>query len=363
MVKKYIFLFYLCSIFLTGFSVNAMKLFVTKKRMRDLSEYHLPNEKTLKHLGVEQCWEIAAGNQVLLDLYDYDQDALDAFNSLFELKRSENSLDSGNGARLSFIFESESALRQFISKIHEIAKGLRTTILHILVELKCVNNLEPSVKFLEKNKGEFDFNNIDACPQQNLTYPAHKNLTPLFYAVLLNDFGKTKTLIEQGASIYVRNKFGYSLLHMAIFHKNPKIVKLILDKFKKDKEEGEEIFFDILNDKRNVTWHSPLHFAVWRGDISVIAILLDEKNLQINAQDKGNQTPFHILAHNYLKFPEYRTNAEAIAKMLIAKKGNPRITDKNGCKPIYYLDRKEMDVQLRTTLFDGERKFISFWFG
>lgn len=365
MNKKYI--FYICfySIFFNCFSINAMKLFNSTKKERDLSSYNLPNEEILKNLGVEQGREIVSADQIQVDLDDYDQDYYDAFNSLNQLKRSEYDLVLGNGARLVLDFKSEKILRQFISKIYEIANGLRTTILHVLVELKCVNNLKPCIEFLQKYKDDFDFHNIDASPQCDLTYFAHKNLTPLFYAVLLNDFEKAKALIDQGASIYVRNKFGYSLLHIAIFHKNAEMVKLILYKFKKDKENKSHIPFDVLNDIKNFILkghkiiricHSPLHFAVWRGNIDVLKIILAEDDLKINLQDNAKQTPLHILVRNYIQFSEYRMNSEAIAGRLLAKGANPKIKDKNGSNPACYLDYSE-GSQLKSRLYDGHRFF------
>ena len=305
--------FYFFCIFTIFFSnVFSMNRFMSTRPREDLRLYQLPSENVMR------CLEVSSELVPLIEeVDDFDEEYEKALKSLKTLKEQESNWDFG-GACLVFDFKNEITLKKFLMELYVIAKGLRTSILHLLVELKFIKDLQACIDCMEKNKEDFYFNNIDPIPSLDKTYPVHKYKTPLFYAVYLNNYEKAKILIENGADIYAKNQFGYSLLHFAIYHNNIDLIKLIIDKFKEHLENKERVDFNVLNDQDNKTKHSPLHFAVWKGNIQVLKILLEQK-LDLRLRDKARQTVFHILVKCYINNENYRMNAEKILKMLIKK--------------------------------------------
>ena len=318
--------------------------------------YQLPSDNVMNMLGVRQ-----QSVPLIEEINENsDEEYLNALNLFNCLKNSEKQFDLGCGLGLVFDFRDKNSLKFFLVHLCDIAKGLRTSVLHLLVELQSVKDLQQCIDCLEKNKEDFDFNNIDPVPNSDLTPHAHRYVTPLFYAVYLNNYEKAKTLIENGADIYVRNGFGYSLLHFAIYLNNIDLLKLIIDKFKDHIEKGERLYFNVLNDQNNKTKHTPLHFAVWRGNIQILEFLLEQK-LDLCLCDNGRQTVFHILVKNYINNENYRMNAEKILKMLI-KNAYRYILRKDGNNkfPRDYLDKND---SLRRVLYDSSSVRIWNMFG
>ncbi len=338
MNKKTFYLFLIFTMFVSN--VYSAYHFVARRRVLSVALCQLPSDNVMQMLGVR-----SQSIPLIEEVSDhFDAEYLQALNLFNNLKDREKQFDLGRGLGLVFDFREENTLKFFLLSLFEIAKGLRTSILHLLVELKCIKDLQQCIDYLEKNKDYFNFYNIDPVPNNDQTYPPHKHTTPLFYAAYLNNYEKAKILIENGengADIYVRNQFGYSLLHLAIYHNNIDLLKLIINKFNKHKEEGIKCYFDVLNDQRNETGHSPLYFAVWKGNIQILQILLEQK-VCLCLRDKARQTVFHILVKNYINDSDYRQNAEKIFKMLVDKAYRyvPR-TDRNHKFPKGYLDKDD----------------------
>lgn len=92
-----------------------------------------------------------------------------------------------------------------------------------------------------------------------------------------------RLLLEKGADIEARDRFGISVLFQAIRSKNESLVRFLL-------ENGSN-----LEAKSDTQW-SALHVAVDCGCESIVILLL-KKGAGINEDDRGS-TPLHVFARN-----------------------------------------------------------------
>lgn len=160
----------------------------------------------------------------------------------------------------------------------------------------------------------------DACRDNRLRFETIKpqisaievSLT-LFSAVDKNCLDLATKLLDHGASIDARDRFGARpLSHAARFGHLP-VVDLLLAR-------GAPI------DARNLAGATALYFAI-DGDNTAVAQRLIERGADVNLAGRGGVTPLAVAA--------YRGN-DGIAEALLARGADDRVADDTGKPPIVY---------------------------
>jgi hypothetical protein len=88
-----------------------------------------------------------------------------------------------------------------------------------------------------------------------------------------------RLLIDKGAQVEAKDRDGYGRtpLHWAAWKGHVEIVRLLCDR-------GADA------EARDIDGWKPLHFAAFYGHISVVNELIEERNAEINARDRGGET-------------------------------------------------------------------------
>jgi len=102
------------------------------------------------------------------------------------------------------------------------------------------------------------------------------DISPLHFAIYIKDEAKAKSLIEGGADVNKRTRFG-TPLHIAAGAGLKDIAELLIEK-------GADV-----NAKPNWDW-TPLHSAAEKGYKNIVELLITE-GANVNARDGGSQTP------------------------------------------------------------------------
>jgi ankyrin repeat protein len=135
----------------------------------------------------------------------------------------------------------------------------------------------------------------------------------LFSSVDKNCLGLVTELLDHGASVDARDRFGARpLSHAARFGHLP-VVDLLLAR-------GAPI------DARNLSGATALFFAI-DGDRTAVAQRLIKRGADVNLAGRGGVTPLAVAA--------YRGN-DTIAEALLARGADDRATDETGKSPIIY---------------------------
>ena len=123
-------------------------------------------------------------------------------------------------------------------------------------------------------------------------------------------------LFGKKADINVKNKRGYTPLHIAILSSNYEFASDLLEK-------GADR--DAKNNKEN----TPLHIAIEYQSVPAVQLLL-ERGADINAQDGNGNTALHNMAYNYSRSP----NWIAILKLLLDDNARMDIKNNQGRPPL-----------------------------
>jgi ankyrin repeat protein len=102
------------------------------------------------------------------------------------------------------------------------------------------------------------------------------DISPLHFAIYIKDEAKAKSLIEGGADVNKRTRFG-TPLHIAASVGLKDIAELLIEK-------GADV-----NAKPNWDW-TPLHSAAEEGHKDIVELLI-AKGANVNARDGGSRTP------------------------------------------------------------------------
>jgi len=175
--------------------------------------------------------------------------------------------------------------------------------------------------------------------------------TPLRYAIQNGNTEMIKLLIDNGARLDVTDRRGRSLATVAMYNEDREIVELLLTfganvtihlaAFAGDLEQTKSLIdqgVDInLRDDRGYT---PLHYAAMAGNTQVAELLIAEGAL-INVQgsvDPGRtvDSPLHLAV--------YYGRTE-VARLLISKSADVEIKDAGDCTPLYqaaYMGHKDI---------------------
>lgn len=134
-------------------------------------------------------------------------------------------------------------------------------------------------------------------------------------------------VVEMEPNVNLRSENGITLLHVAAFYGEPKMISILLNL---------NANVNAINNDDNCT---PLHFAAAKGHQHVLFLLLHGKS-DINAKTSRNQTPLHLAAMN---------GHECCVKALlyfaehIKEKINLNVQDYNGNTALHYSAQNGFD--------------------
>lgn len=130
------------------------------------------------------------------------------------------------------------------------------------------------------------------------------NFTPLYVAVDAGHLAAMKFLIDRGANVSTRDIYMWSLLHRAAFRGYTKIATELLPKLSAE-----------LKTVHNWT---PLHEAVYEGNLDIVKILVDY-NVNVNATNRSSQTPLDLaVGADHQDIAEYLRTAGGLRKSEIS---------------------------------------------
>ncbi len=138
-----------------------------------------------------------------------------------------------------------------------------------------------------------------------------KEFTLLHFAASFGDTNITKLLLEEGASIDIRDQNKNTLLHLAASNGHTDTVKLLVEK---------EPDLSVVNEEGNTS----LHLAASNGHTDTVKLLM-EKGSDLSAVNKNGDTLLHLAASN---------GHTDIVKLLVEKGSDLSAVNKNGDTPL-----------------------------
>ncbi|RDD35549.1 Phosphocholine transferase AnkX [Wolbachia endosymbiont of Cylisticus convexus] len=144
-----------------------------------------------------------------------------------------------------------------------------------------------------------------------------KEFTLLHFAASFGDTNITKLLLEEGASIDIRDQNKNTLLHLAASNGHTDTVKFLVEK-------GSDL--SLVNEEGNTS----LHLAAFNGHTDTVKFLLD-KGSDLSEVNKDGDTPLNTAFHNdqretvkYLieKEPRMKEVVEHLVKCVIESKAH-----------------------------------------
>ncbi len=190
--------------------------------------------------------------------------------------------------------------------------------------------------------------------------------TPLHAAALMGHEAVVKTLTDvPKINVNALDINGRTPLHEAAEKGHGVIIKILLNAEGinidvKDNDDRtpwnsenvtEEILEAVARVIRDKSGGTPLHWAVWEGDIAGVKTMLDAREIDVNAPDTNGQTPLHWAATR--NSPYYR----GMVKILLsAKEIDVNARDKAGQTPLHkaamYHDVDAIRILLRASGID-----------
>ncbi|KAL6832323.1 ankyrin repeat-containing domain protein [Trichoderma camerunense] len=125
-----------------------------------------------------------------------------------------------------------------------------------------------------------------------------------------------EALIESGADLNAKDDTGCTLLSNAAFFDLQNAIKMLIQTGKADLDEADD-----------ETGMTPLHWAVMRGHLPVVELLVNA-GAQLEIKEKGRQMTVLGLAIYYQR--------EDIFGVLLRRDANVHVSDKDGRTPLYY---------------------------
>lgn len=150
----------------------------------------------------------------------------------------------------------------------------------------------------------------------NLHITDSNQLTPLHWACWGGAYEVASNLLNRGANVHLKDKFGRSAIHLAF--QNAKLLKLLL-------ENGSNV-----NDTTEFGY-TPLHLACSIGCFYNSVIVLLNFDADVYRQDKWGKTPIEHAQHEKIRhiFASYR--ASQIMNVLTYRESLPSIAQMDYC--------------------------------
>jgi len=140
----------------------------------------------------------------------------------------------------------------------------------------------------------------------NVNAKDNGDTTALFWAIWEKNKDIVELLINEGADINAQDNRGYTPMYMATYQDSKDLVELLTAK--------------------GATPQSTIHLAASAGDLARVKSLI-EKGTDINARDKGGETPLFLAV---------LAKTDEVAEFLIAKGADIDARDNLGMTPLYY---------------------------
>ncbi|MHB9146849.1 MAG: ankyrin repeat domain-containing protein [Candidatus Amoebophilus sp.] len=141
--------------------------------------------------------------------------------------------------------------------------------------------------------------------------------TALHWAVFRGDLEGVRHLLTRITNVNVKNKYGYTALHIAAYKGYEDIATLLIEQIMYKRTN-----IDVVDNEGN----TPLHWAAQNGNIKIVALLL-AKGAYVNATDNEGNTSLHVAA----KFGH-----KNIASLLLGRQADVNAKDKNGLSPVHF---------------------------
>ena len=150
----------------------------------------------------------------------------------------------------------------------------------------------------------------------NSIQDSYRNNTILHMTVYDGNLESTKLLLDYGANINAKNKYGLTPFNYAISDFYPPIARNIIKVLK----------FLASNPNLNVEDNFPLHYASTLGSPEIIEILID-RGIDVNIRNDFNTTPLHRASESW--------SLKSI-KLLLSKGADINCRDNSGGSVIHY---------------------------
>lgn len=164
------------------------------------------------------------------------------------------------------------------SKLRNISRENALDIAVKKQHTSIVNLLKAHMRSQTANIGQADFLNESPLTLNQLD---NEGYTPLHRAVFMEDQTKLLALLQAGADITVKDKWGRQAIHIAAYKGNHRIIRVLLS------HHAEK---NCIEPDLNLT---PLHVAVFSGQIEVVKMLVDSQ-ADLNAQTLEGKTPLDL---------------------------------------------------------------------
>lgn len=197
-----------------------------------------------------------------------------------------------------------------MSKIQRVVYGV--VIVFILSNLMYCSGTNALMKALQNRDTEQARELIKAGAEINVQNNA--GISPLIYAVAIDDAGLVELLLDKGADPTVKTNGGISPLDKAAYQNNTKIIRLLMT-------HGAEL-----------NGFTTLEGACIKGSNDALRLLIKEYGAEVNMQDKNGSTPLHFAAYN---------GKTETCKLLVQEGVDPLIPNNSGILPIHYAVKQD----------------------
>lgn len=174
----------------------------------------------------------------------------------------------------------------------------------------------------------------------------NKDLSPLHYAVEINNISDAQALLKNGADINARLEDGTTPMHLAIIKNNPEMLALLMsynpNLYAKDNDNTTLLhaaaivgnhtlatqlcYAGVEVNAANNDQTTALHFAAHNGHARTVEILIRECHAEINALDDHQRTPLYVATLQ---------NHPAIVELLLTARANVNAADTEHLTPLH----------------------------
>ncbi|GLV36690.1 Ankyrin 2 [Carabus blaptoides fortunei] len=199
---------------------------------------------------------------------------------------------SGNLDTLKLIFKYDKNVNQRNeygwSPLRAAAEGGHENIMKFLLKNKASNTIEDETKTTQLHQaaasGNLEILRFHVDKAKDIDVKDIDGFTPLMDAVLYGHIESSRLLIQKGAKVNTRDEIDRRPLHYAVENDDAEMVELLL------KEKRVDL------DAQDKYGLSPLHDSAIGGYDSIASLLISH-GASVNIKDKEHMTPLHWAAH------------------------------------------------------------------